>query len=49
MIWLIFILAVLLVFGVLTASADLDVSTIGFLSSDVIQTNSVFWLLSFFG
>ena len=47
MIWLIFILAVLLVFGVLTASADLDVSTIGFLSSDVIQTNSVFWLLSF--
>lgn len=48
MIWLIFILAVLLVFGVLTASADLDVSTIGFLSSDVIQTNSVFWLLSFF-
>ena len=47
MIWLIFILAVLLVFGVLTASADLvGVSTIGFLSSDVIQTNSVFWLLS---
>lgn len=46
MLWFIFIAVVLLVFGVLSALPDLDVSYLDFLQSDVIQTDVAFWCLT---